>query len=415
MSNWKWGDFDRIGPWSCGPVFANNAHGTLAKAITATDTELTLEANDSDRFPYLGDGGFGGSRYFWITVADGLGNSEIMVVVLCYDDKLTIGRAGDDLGWPLDGTEGDVVGRAQEGTTARAFPAGSTVNVYWTVGLLRKLQEDAHVTADKLINGVPDDYNAYMPLFGEEIVISWTPTNYTPAINTTQGVGYVDTVGGHLVGIGNRFGQFASPNGDRLDVDFTPSNYTPDNSPAEASDVDDLASHLKGIDNQLGWVPTAHAIIANVWNTNVEGFSSNNTWQQVGNLGWAEIQDPSGIVSLGSANLFTLSAGKYHVRACKRVHEGSGMRLRLYNNTAGGRLLLGLSAYSSDQDGESNDPQGTLLEVSGVFTVAAGQELSLDLFHRSTAIVSGQTITDDSGTQTETNYTSWVEITKLQA
>lgn len=40
--------------------------------------------------------------------------------------------------------------------------------------------------------------------------------------------------------------------GDQIDVDFTPSNYTPDATPAEASDVDDLAAHLNGIDNALG-------------------------------------------------------------------------------------------------------------------------------------------------------------------
>jgi hypothetical protein len=39
--------------------------------------------------------------------------------------------------------------------------------------------------------------------------------------------------------------------GDKLDIDFTPTNYTPDASPAEASDVDDLAAHLKGIDSAL--------------------------------------------------------------------------------------------------------------------------------------------------------------------
>jgi len=42
--------------------------------------------------------------------------------------------------------------------------------------------------------------------------------------------------------------------GDVLDITFTPSNYTPDASPAEASDVDDLAAHLKGIDSQFAAV-----------------------------------------------------------------------------------------------------------------------------------------------------------------
>ena len=43
--------------------------------------------------------------------------------------------------------------------------------------------------------------------------------------------------------------------GDHLDVDMTPSNYTPTTTGvAEAADVDDLAAHLKGIDNALASV-----------------------------------------------------------------------------------------------------------------------------------------------------------------
>ena len=44
---------------------------------------------------------------------------------------------------------------------------------------------------------------------------------------------------------------FETLDGDHLDIDFTPANYTPDASPGEAADVDDLAAHLKGIDNEL--------------------------------------------------------------------------------------------------------------------------------------------------------------------
>ena len=40
--------------------------------------------------------------------------------------------------------------------------------------------------------------------------------------------------------------------GDKLDVDFTPTSYTPDTSPGEADNADNLAAHLKGIDNALG-------------------------------------------------------------------------------------------------------------------------------------------------------------------
>jgi hypothetical protein len=40
--------------------------------------------------------------------------------------------------------------------------------------------------------------------------------------------------------------------GDKLDIDFTPTNYTPTTTGAsEADDTDDLAAHLKGIDNAI--------------------------------------------------------------------------------------------------------------------------------------------------------------------
>jgi len=39
--------------------------------------------------------------------------------------------------------------------------------------------------------------------------------------------------------------------GDKLDITYTPTNYTPDAGVAEAGDADDLAAHLKGIDDQL--------------------------------------------------------------------------------------------------------------------------------------------------------------------
>lgn len=39
--------------------------------------------------------------------------------------------------------------------------------------------------------------------------------------------------------------------GDTLDIDFTPANYTPDVTPPEVTNVDELTSHLKGIDDAL--------------------------------------------------------------------------------------------------------------------------------------------------------------------
>lgn len=40
--------------------------------------------------------------------------------------------------------------------------------------------------------------------------------------------------------------------GDLIDITFNPTNYVPDDSIVEANDVDDLAAHLKGIDDAIG-------------------------------------------------------------------------------------------------------------------------------------------------------------------
>ncbi len=66
---------------------------------------------------------------------------------------------------------------------------------------------------------------------------------------TTGGDTAPVTVGADGVGV-----DVTSLDGDHLGVDFTPTNYTPDSAPAEASDDDDLAAHLKGIDTALAAV-----------------------------------------------------------------------------------------------------------------------------------------------------------------
>jgi hypothetical protein len=55
-------------------------------------------------------------------------------------------------------------------------------------------------------------------------------------------------------------------NGDQLDIDMTPLHYTPDAGAPEAGNVNHLAAHLSGIDNEIGTLqartghPTVHAI-----------------------------------------------------------------------------------------------------------------------------------------------------------
>ena len=80
---------------------ANNASGTLATAISASDTGLALTTGDGAAFPALGLG-----DYFYATITSSGGTQEIV--------KATA-RSGDSL----------TIVRAQESTVAQSFAAGS--------------------------------------------------------------------------------------------------------------------------------------------------------------------------------------------------------------------------------------------------------------------------------------------------
>lgn len=84
---------------------------------------------------------------------------------------------------------------------------------------------------------------------GNGILITGSSIAVKPDV-TTGGDTAAVTVGANGVGV-----DVTTLDGDHLDVDFTPTNYTPTTTgAAEAADVDDLAAHLKGIDNALASV-----------------------------------------------------------------------------------------------------------------------------------------------------------------
>ena len=89
--------------------FANNAATTLFSSVTVSDSQIVVSPGGGALFPAAG-----GSNYFMVTVVDNTtGLLEIMRV---------INRSGDTF----------TVARAQEGTTARAFPTGSPVELRLT-------------------------------------------------------------------------------------------------------------------------------------------------------------------------------------------------------------------------------------------------------------------------------------------
>lgn len=89
--------------------FANNAATTLFSSVLMSDTQIIVSPGGGALFPAAG-----GSSYFMVTVVDTItGLLEIMKVT---------NRSGDTF----------TVVRAQENTTARAFPAGSPVELRLT-------------------------------------------------------------------------------------------------------------------------------------------------------------------------------------------------------------------------------------------------------------------------------------------
>lgn len=90
--------------------FTNNASGTLAVAITAVDLGITLQSGEGAEFPILS-----GAKYFYATVVGAAGNYEIVKVTARTGDAFTIARA-------------------QEGTAAQSFAAGSLVELRVTAG-----------------------------------------------------------------------------------------------------------------------------------------------------------------------------------------------------------------------------------------------------------------------------------------
>jgi len=90
---------------------SNNAWGTLSTAMSAETTSLTLQSQQSARFPLLV---VGGNDWFYITVTDSHGNLEIMKVTATQGDQFTVVRA-------------------QDNTTAISFDAGAKVQLDVTV------------------------------------------------------------------------------------------------------------------------------------------------------------------------------------------------------------------------------------------------------------------------------------------
>lgn len=100
--------------------FANNATTTLFSSVTVLDTQIVVSPGEGALFPAAG-----GSNYFMVTLIDiATGLLEIMKVTNHNGDTFTVVRA-------------------QEDTAARAFPAGSPVELRLTAQSILAAVDDA--------------------------------------------------------------------------------------------------------------------------------------------------------------------------------------------------------------------------------------------------------------------------------
>ena len=111
-------------------LFKNNAVSTLAAAISAVSTSLTVQSGDGLKFPSPS-----GSEYFRATLFDASGNLEII--------KCT-SRTVDIL---------DTIVRGEEGTTPLAFAEGDRISLQFTEeGIQDKVDQEL---ADSPVIGTP--------------------------------------------------------------------------------------------------------------------------------------------------------------------------------------------------------------------------------------------------------------------
>lgn len=106
-----------------GIKFTNNASTQLTQTLLATDTVLYVGTNGASIFPKLDTT----DDYFLLTLFDVDKNREVVKCTARTDDSCTVVRA-------------------QEGTTAKTFHAGTLVELRLTADSITKVAEDASVT-----------------------------------------------------------------------------------------------------------------------------------------------------------------------------------------------------------------------------------------------------------------------------
>jgi hypothetical protein len=139
-------------------LYTNQATSTLASGIASNANQLSVQTNHGTRFPAAGTN----NEYFFATLDNGAGTVEIIKVTARSGDTFTIERA-------------------QDGTTASGFSAGTTVELRITRALLDAVKNEATPTPISLTTTV-----TAVASFTAQGIPSWCTEINLATVNATK-------------------------------------------------------------------------------------------------------------------------------------------------------------------------------------------------------------------------------------
>ena len=177
----------------------NNAVTTLAASITAAATSMSIQTADAGKFPILSAG-----DWHPATIIDPAGNMEIVRVTARNNGLMTVVRA-------------------QEGTTAKAFAAGSRVDVRLTVAAINEILSGDHTHTMEQVIGLIDALNARVSKSGDTM----TGALNLPQLNVNRAAG-VEKLIAFLTSGNSRWAMFSNADpegGSNLGSNFVIARY----------------------------------------------------------------------------------------------------------------------------------------------------------------------------------------------
>ena len=268
-------------------LYINNWSTTISDATVAVDaTTINVSSSTSATL-----GAISANEYFVATLSDGANLEVVWITANNESGALTVLRA-------------------QEGTAGLSYTTGDTIEIRNTKGTYQNfvqrdaaetltqktltspvlntgvsgtaiLNDDSMATASETTVPTSESVKAYVDsatpashkathitsgsdeIDGDKLDIDWNPTYSTPATSTEMDS--VDNLSSHLKGIDTELNAKSTTahkathitsgsdevDGDKLDIDWNPTYSTPATSPSQADSVDNLTAHLYGIDQAL--------------------------------------------------------------------------------------------------------------------------------------------------------------------